>query len=124
MFTGALRAVRRNLLSIIVLGLVCLAISGFIPQGTPELKAQKRRAGASQELEQFMGSKPSKANMSGAQQLVDNAIKQDKVLAIAAAGSRARVILKLSLILRLTVPAVIAGASLQQEVRFELSDYI
>ena len=80
MFSTAVRALRRNLLSIIVLALVCLAISGFIPQHTPEIKqARKRHSGNRPELDQFMGAKLSKANMSGAQQLVDNAIKQDKV---------------------------------------------
>lgn len=85
MLTVAFRAVRRNLLSIIALALVCLAISGFIPQHSPELKGQRKRAGARQELEraqqQFMGSGSSKtkANMSGVQQLVDQAIKENKV---------------------------------------------
>ncbi|KAK9842649.1 hypothetical protein WJX74_000114 [Apatococcus lobatus] len=85
MLSGAFRALRKNLLSIIVLALVCLAISGFVPQNTPELRGQKKRAGARQELEReqarFMGSGPSKkADMSGVQQLVDNAIKENKVV--------------------------------------------
>ena len=83
MLSSALRAVRRNLLSIIVLALVCLAISGFVPQNTPELRGHRIRAGARQELEReqsrFMGAKSSKVDMSGAQQLVDKAIKENKV---------------------------------------------
>ena len=85
MLTVALRAVQRNLLSIIALTLVCLAISGFIPQTSPDIRGQRKRTTARQELEQaqqqFMGSGSSKAkaDMSGVQQLVDQAIKENKV---------------------------------------------